>query len=424
MARLVITAPDGDVSYLELGQHPIVVGREGNVDILLNSPEVSRKHARIVSMQGEYVLEDLGSANGTTLNGHLIKRPTTLKKNALIQIATYSIALETGESSNRPSPALVGQGAPVQYKTFILPEGDLDLGRVEGNALVIADSSISRKHAQLAVTASGVTLSDLGSSNGTRVNGQPIDQITLQYGDLVQFGNVVFKFMHTGAMGQSSTIADFFSQLKRAQASYKLAATVGLISTVLLVASLMSAINPTSSSEQVVQSHTLQRSFQASLAVNLLEAENFERQGEWTAAVSAYQTVLAKSPIHRRAIMGLAASRRALQNRSELQRAKQAIASQDPESAVRNLLEISGDGPATREAKALLPRARKSAAEDYLRRADQHCKKRAWLSCQKDAVRVLTHEPGSQPGRKLLDLSETQLEKAGALFIPAALILP
>ena len=78
MPRLVITAPDGEISYLELASNPILIGREGNVDILLNSPEVSRKHARVISMNGSFVIEDLGSANGISLNGQLVTKPTPL----------------------------------------------------------------------------------------------------------------------------------------------------------------------------------------------------------------------------------------------------------------------------------------------------------------------------------------------------------
>ena len=147
MPRLTIQAPDGEISHLELGSHPVLIGREGNVDILLTGPEVSRKHARIVLMQGEYVLEDLGSANGTSLNGQPVTRPSTLKNQSQIKIADYTLSIEC-DPTHLPSPALVGQSSPVQNKTFILPQGELDLGRVEGNALVIADSSISRKHAQ------------------------------------------------------------------------------------------------------------------------------------------------------------------------------------------------------------------------------------------------------------------------------------
>jgi len=424
MPRLIITAPDGEISYLELGAHPVLIGREGNVDILLNGPEVSRKHARIVSMQGDYVLEDLGSANGTSLDGQSVKAPTTLKNKSQIRIADYTITVECGPQAHGPSPALVGQSAPVQNKTFILPQGELELGRVNGNALVIPDSSISRQHAKVHVEPNKITIIDLGSSNGTKVNGENIDQKELQYGDTVQFGNVLFKFLHTDNPSGATDLGSFFFQLRSAQTSYKIAAVIGIISLILLTGSLMITLSQSKAKTSPMEASSLQRSYEANIEVNLHEAENFERQAKWADAVSAYQTVLGKSPINRRARMGLADSRLGLKNTKQLQSAKLAMKNGKNENAIRYLSNLEGDNSATREAKGLLARAHKSAAEYYLKSADSHCRKKSWLSCQKNAIRILTHEPSSASGKQLVDLSEKELKKSGVLFIPAILSLP
>ncbi len=423
MPRLTIQAPDGELSHLELGTHPVLIGREGNVDILLTGPEVSRKHARVVCMQGDYVIEDLGSANGTSLNGQPVTRPTALKHKSQIKIADYTLTIEC-ETADSPSPALVGQSSPVQNKTFILPEGELDLGRVEGNALVIPDSSISRKHAQIHVQAGQIKVIDLGSSNGTRVNGQNIDEHDVQIGDTIQFGNVVFKLLQTEGAETNQDLGSFFLQLRSADPSYKLAAGAGLISLVLLVTSLFMSLGGSQNQSTPLQNSSLQRSYEAKIAVNLHEAENFERQGKWADAVSAYQTVLGKSPINRRARMGLADSQIALNNEKQLALAKEAIKNNKPETAVRYLSEIKGENASSREAKVLLAHVHKSAAERYLKNADLHCRNKSWLNCQKAAIRVLSHESGSAMGRKLVDLSEKELKRADILFIPAVLSLP
>lgn len=424
MSRLVITAPDGEVSYLELGSNPVLIGREGNVDILLNSPEVSRKHARVVSMQGNYVVEDLGSANGTSLNGQSVTRPTTVKNKSQIKIADYLITLESQDSEDNPSPALVGQSSPVLNKTFVLPHGELELGRVEGNALVIADSSISRRHAQILVSADRIKVIDLGSSNGTKVNEQSIDEQDLQYGDVIQFGNVKFKLLHTESSDGQLGFSSFLSQLRSAQTSYKVAAAVGVLSLVLLIGSLFSTLVQSNQKSNPLQYSTLQRSYNANIQVNLHEAENFERQKKWADAVSAYQTVLGESPINRRARMGLADSRQALQSIKQLAAAKSAIQNNEYENAVRYLSELQGDNAAGREAKVLLAHAHKNAALHYLKSADNHCRKKSWLGCQKAAIRVLTHESTSASGRQLVDMAEKELKETGILYIPAVLSLP
>ena len=67
------------------------------------------------------------------------------------------------------------------------------VGRIAESALQIASNSISKCHAELEVTASGLTVKDLGSTNGTFVNGKRISHVTLVAGDLLQFANTLFR---------------------------------------------------------------------------------------------------------------------------------------------------------------------------------------------------------------------------------------
>ncbi len=67
----------------------------------------------------------------------------------------------------------------------MVPEGEVTIGRTEGNTIVIEDSRISREHAILAPDLSGHRIRDLGNRNGTRVNGNHIalggSQVLLSY---------------------------------------------------------------------------------------------------------------------------------------------------------------------------------------------------------------------------------------------------
>ena len=67
------------------------------------------------------------------------------------------------------------------------------VGRAVTSDLPIYDPTVSRHHAELSLTDTGVHVADLGSSNGTFVNGTPIDQATAVNGDVVTFGRVAFK---------------------------------------------------------------------------------------------------------------------------------------------------------------------------------------------------------------------------------------
>jgi hypothetical protein len=57
-----------------------------------------------------------------------------------------------------------------------------------------ADPRMSRRHAEFRVTADGVRLRDLGSRNGTLVNGRPVDEIVLAPGDIVQIAHLTIRF--------------------------------------------------------------------------------------------------------------------------------------------------------------------------------------------------------------------------------------
>ncbi|HJU43870.1 MAG TPA: FHA domain-containing protein [Vicinamibacterales bacterium] len=55
------------------------IGREPNSTVCINDPSVSRGHARIIIRDGDAMLEDLASKNGTQVMGQAIKAPTLLK---------------------------------------------------------------------------------------------------------------------------------------------------------------------------------------------------------------------------------------------------------------------------------------------------------------------------------------------------------
>ncbi len=77
VARLIITASrDGSLQAreIELGGGQVVIGRSGDVDVEIGDPTVSRRHASITSTTEGHLLTDLGSANGTWVNGERVTR--------------------------------------------------------------------------------------------------------------------------------------------------------------------------------------------------------------------------------------------------------------------------------------------------------------------------------------------------------------
>jgi two-component system, NtrC family, sensor kinase len=88
---------------------------------------------------------------------------------------------------------LVIQGAD-QGARFEIGEADCSLGRGAQNAIRIHDTEVSRAHALLQFTNGAYCISDLNSSNGTYVNGEPVRTRALADGDEVQLGRTVLLF--------------------------------------------------------------------------------------------------------------------------------------------------------------------------------------------------------------------------------------
>jgi hypothetical protein len=97
------------------------------------------------------------------------------------------------------TPAYNGAGGPRdpgQPAPMVFPPGSgtsFSIGRTQDCDLRISDLSVSRRHAQLDRAEDGWLLSDLGSHNGTRVNGWLVrEPVPVRSGDVVQFGSAVF----------------------------------------------------------------------------------------------------------------------------------------------------------------------------------------------------------------------------------------
>lgn len=79
---------------LELGQNPVVIGREEGDLVLEGDTAASRMHARLFFENGRHWVEDLGSTNGTWVNRHRIRRKVELQRGDLIQVGETSFYLQ------------------------------------------------------------------------------------------------------------------------------------------------------------------------------------------------------------------------------------------------------------------------------------------------------------------------------------------
>ena len=90
------------------------------------------------------------------------------------------------------------QGAD-QGKRFELKSKSMALGRDHSNPIRLHDTEVSRRHAEVRQVDTTFRIVDLGSANGTYVNGQPVDQSPLNSGDRLQLGQTVMLFNEGGS---------------------------------------------------------------------------------------------------------------------------------------------------------------------------------------------------------------------------------
>ena len=117
----------------------LIIGRDAVNAVAINDAEVSRKHARLTFQGGKYVLEDLGSTNGTFVNGQRLVSSTVLKPGDVVSLGEQIVLMYEGLSSDagatmigrkaaRPAPAPAPVASAPQYSAPPTPAGPSGTG--------------------------------------------------------------------------------------------------------------------------------------------------------------------------------------------------------------------------------------------------------------------------------------------------------
>ena len=100
----------------------LFIGRDLSNDIVINDPEISRRHARLYIQNGAFVLEDLGSTNGSSVNGQRLVSPYTLHPGEVITLGEritlvfefVELEESTTVSTNSLKQSVTAQPKPIQ----------------------------------------------------------------------------------------------------------------------------------------------------------------------------------------------------------------------------------------------------------------------------------------------------------------------
>jgi pSer/pThr/pTyr-binding forkhead associated (FHA) protein len=211
-ARLTIMSQPDEGTECTLIGDIVDVGQGPENDIVLADPNVSQRHMTLRLVEGEWHVFDAGSGGGTYVNGHQVgPSGTVLRPGDVVQLGstrlTFGVAPSEGyvpaEAAQPAVPAEsfpphTGPVAPPKpraaaaaaapatepHVVAILPDGSqrstvvrggvLTIGQSPDNGLVVADPSVSHHHAVVRAQGSEWRIYDVGSLNGSYVNGDRV----------------------------------------------------------------------------------------------------------------------------------------------------------------------------------------------------------------------------------------------------------
>lgn len=121
------------------------------------------------------------------------RRPR-VENNEHTQIFSLGALHETGASPSSPWAELVVTAGNAAGMKFPLIKEVCIIGRKEGNDICLQDPNISRIHARIEQGEQDYTVIDMGSTNGTFVNGRRVVKTTVKPGDNIKLGKTELKF--------------------------------------------------------------------------------------------------------------------------------------------------------------------------------------------------------------------------------------
>ena len=264
MLKLHIQDDDGQTTIVPVVRDEITIGRKEGNTIRLTERNVSRNHARLVRDNGALILTEVSARFGTRVNGLRVEGPTELLPNDVIQIGDYLVAVhdEQPAAALDPSATATVTDIPTARRVDTVPTMDsaddamntamisteglpiaiedevreIDLadqarlvaissnvapidvtvtrtpfiiGRTDENDLQLDHRSISRHHISVEFDGGGYCITDMGSANGVKINGDLYKRADLHPGDVIELGHVRLRYVAPGEVYEPGVHEDF-----------------------------------------------------------------------------------------------------------------------------------------------------------------------------------------------------------------------
>lgn len=414
-----------------------LIGRQENCDIVLPSSSVSRQHANIFVRDGRCYIEDLNSANGVTVDGQRVVKQRHLGTASQVRIGDYYLYLEyrddeqLGDQNVRQtlfisdSPdhnKLVRINDEFAGEEFILSEIDNTIGRTDENFILLSDPSISREHALITRNGNDYTLMDLGSSNGTRINGRDVESPThLESGDVVEFGSVEFVYAQGDQEVDPAEHAGQDSSTNKVLliAGFTVVMLVGLVAGGLIVFSFWS-MNDQSAERAAAQ----QASIDGEASQLLADGKKHLDNNQWDEAIDALNDALAVEPTHRKAKQLRKRARR--EKKAEQLYDKGVELSQEGEyrKALDVLQKIPGETTAQQRSESTREHVRKTISfrlrNEAKKLSEADPNDEDLREARRKLERARSLDPGNSETGKLLEAIQSTMRERGLQYDSAA----
>lgn len=187
----------------------ITIGNREGSDYRVEGENVAKDQARIDMTESGCHITHLGSSHGTFVNGEKVHKRILREGNRItvgsvtfeVTIVKYRINAPTPDPSAHKYSIALGsldrRGSILDtiLQVFQFDEPVIKVGRLPSSHLRAVHDSVSRMHAVLEKTEGGWMVIDLGSTQGTRVNGERINKCLLKKGNTVKFGDVPYEIL-------------------------------------------------------------------------------------------------------------------------------------------------------------------------------------------------------------------------------------
>lgn len=433
MFTLTIEDSNGQIADRFTFDHgAYVIGRHESCDIVLPSTSVSRQHARVFIDNGRCYVEDLGSSNGVVVDGQRVLKQRDLGTASQIKVGDFYLYVEY-QRPDRGSHANVLQTLFISDDSdhnklvrindsfageeFSLSEIENTIGRTDDNFILLSDASISRHHAQIIRQGDQYTLMDLGSSNGSRINGKSIDSpVPLTAGDRVHFGNVEFVFAPGHMDINPADYASASGGSLMVMIGLGVLILLGVVIGGLIALGFFSLKEPQPGNDQVTED-TVESRFEAAMS----EGRSQMEQRDWDSAIENFNDALAHQPMNGEA-QSLKEQAELEQSAAELfERGESLVEDGRHRDAVATFETVPEGTVAHDRATEQLGHVRKTLAYNLRNEATRLAKldkKSSLKDAHEKIVESLEYNPSDEESLELVAEIEASLKKAKIPFEP------